>query len=262
MTRRVGLLPPLFWLALAPLGCIDIEQAIELREDLSGSARFSGSYEIEPMAYWMAWGRNRDQGAGEPTPQQVQELTERMKQRMTSLDQPDTLARDRRTLTESLPPGVSLVRGESRHEGTRGIGILEFAFADPAGLDLRVGSDRDSPFYRPFAGLRVRREGRDLLVSADLVNPLARAREQAGSKWDAVPAAEREALVARVLGSARVRCSITAPFEVVEHNASRRQQRTLTWEFDLEDMKAMDAEASRNAISVRYRRPGAAGTGR
>ena len=52
----------------------------------------------------------------------------------------------------------------------------------------------------------------------------------------------------------RVAFKITAPFEVVEHNAHRKTGNTLIWEYDLATMQKLTPEQAKQGIKVRYRK--------
>jgi hypothetical protein len=47
---------------------------------------------------------------------------------------------------------------------------------------------------------------------------------------------------------------ISAPFEVIEHNAHRKDGTALVWEYDLNSLQKMSPEQMKNGVRVRYRK--------
>jgi hypothetical protein len=52
----------------------------------------------------------------------------------------------------------------------------------------------------------------------------------------------------------RVAFKITAPFEVLEQNATRKEGNTLIWEYDVARLSTMTADQAKQGIKVRYKK--------
>ena len=72
-----------------------------------------------------------------------------------------------------------------------------------------------------------------------------KAAQQAGDAPKLDDATEK--LVKEAFGKMRVVYRITAPFEVVSHNATRREGKTLVWEYDMETFEKMAASGKVDA---------------
>ena len=60
--------------------------------------------------------------------------------------------------------------------------------------------------------------------------------------------------MAALVKGLRVAFKITAPFEVLEHNAHRKTGNMLIWEYDFATMQKLTPEQSKQGIKVRYRK--------
>jgi hypothetical protein len=106
----------------------------------------------------------------------------------------------------------------------------------------------------PFEGLELSESGDTITLRSKPQNPAAAVQEQASDapKLDAAT----EKLVRDAFSKMRVVYRITAPFEVVSSNATRREGNTLVWEYNLETFERM-AKSKRlddSQLRVTYRR--------
>jgi hypothetical protein len=92
--------------------------------------------------------------------------------------------------------------------------------------------------------------GNLLTIRTKPINPTEKVKQEASNGPKLDPGTEK--MVKDALGKLRVTYRITAPFQVVSHNATRREGQTLVWEYDLSKLEAMaksDAD-----VRVTYRR--------
>jgi hypothetical protein len=107
-----------------------------------------------------------------------------------------------------------------------------------------------NPVDSPFAGLKVVTEGQTILVTSPVENPLANQQDKT-SQLPMDPGSL--ALIQTMFRGVRMSVKITAPFEVVEHNAHRREGTTLIWDYDLA-AATLSPEQMKQGVRVRFRR--------
>ena len=125
--------------------------------------------------------------------------------------------------------------------------------------DINIAKDSKSPgmnspkaLEEPFAGMEFREEGDTLIISSSVKNPL--------SEVDATnPAKDMDMgdlgeVMNASFESLRIATSLTTPFEVLEHNATRVEGNTLWWEYDLKSMNKLTQEQLERGIYVRLRK--------
>ena len=110
----------------------------------------------------------------------------------------------------------------------------------------------NNPMGSPFLGLQVIDEGRTLLVSSPARNPIGDQKAQL-DQMTQVDAAMKGQLD-QMLKGLKVGFRITAPFEVVEHNATRKEGNTLVWEYDMTSFEKLQKVAADQSVRVRYRK--------
>jgi hypothetical protein len=250
-------------LAVLPLaGCFDVEQTLTLEKDLSGKAGFSMKVNMEPMALFMARFQRQMAGQeGEPTAAEI----EKVKQEMLASQKTEVkdAKSDEAELRKSLPPGVRLLESKVDSKGLQMDAKLAFAFDNVSKLGLiKLPKSKDqqgneggsapgakNPFEEPFGNLQLVDEGKTLLLTTKAVNPMA---EQEAEMGEIPPDAKKQ--VEEMFKGLRVAYRIKAPFEVVEHNAMRREGDTLVWEWNLENFEKMKPEQLAQGVRVRYRK--------
>ena len=234
---------------LALAGCFDVEQSVSLRRDLSGTAGFNMTVDLEPMIAFMAGMQHSMSGkAGDPTPAEIEaarrDFLAKQKSEGPSKKQED-LAAQKAQLQKSLPSGVELLSAAVDDQGTKISAHFQFGFDDvrklaQIKLPEKGGKSQpgSNPYEDPFSQLKVVDEGPTLLVTLGSVNPAARLQEQAGA--GGVPGKdggnpEMAKAVEAAFKRARFAFRLESPFEVVETNATRRDGHTLYWEVRAED---------------------------
>jgi hypothetical protein len=106
------------------------------------------------------------------------------------------------------------------------------------------------PFERPFGGLKVVDEGGTLLLISEATNPAGKPEATGGPD----PGPEMKKLVEEALKGFRIAFKLDTPLEVIEDNATRRQDRTLYWEYNLDAIQKMSPKQAAEGIRVRLRK--------
>jgi len=230
-------------------GCFDVEQSVSLHRDLSGTASFNMTVDLEPMIAFMASMQHSMAGkTGDPTPAEIEasrrDFLAKQKSEDSGKMQQD-LAAQKAALAKSLPPGVQLLSASADDQGTKFSARFQFGFDDVRKMaQIRLpeksgqGQAGTNPYEEPFSQLKVIDEGPTLLVTLGSVNPAARLQEQAGQagmggKEGSNP--EMTKAFEAAFKNARFAFRLESPFEVVETNATRRDGRTLYWEVKATD---------------------------
>lgn len=253
--------------ALVLAGCFDIEQTLTLEKDMSGKAGYSMKFDMKPMVAFMAGMKRQMEGKeGPPTAEEIaaaeQELLASSKSQMK--------VPPKEEMAKNLPKGVTLLDAKVQEDGLKfGMDML-FGFDHVSKLreiDLKSqpegeaqaeaaapgpgGPEGPKPMDSPFGGLQLTDEGDTFLITTPTENPLADQTEQA-EQMELSP--EEKKQVEDMLGKLRVAFKITAPFQVVEHNAHRKEGNTLVWEYDLESFEKMKPEELAQGVRVRYKK--------
>jgi hypothetical protein len=235
--------------AAALAGCFNVEQSVSLRRDLSGTANFSMTVDLEPMIALMAGMQHSMSGkAGDPTPAELEqarkEFLEQQKKEDPAKKRQET-AEQKAQFEKSLPPGVQLLSSSVDDQGTKIAVRCQFGFDDVRKLakikmpEKGGGGQQpgQNPWADPFATLQVVDEGPTLLVTVGGADPSARLQEQA-AKGGASANPEMAKALEGAFKNARFAFRLDSPFEVVETNATRRDGRTLYWEVTAADPNA------------------------
>lgn len=260
MKRAAALALCLSGLLLA--GCFDIEQTITIDKDLSGKAGFSMTVDMEPMALFMLYMQRQMEGkTGEPTEEEINKARQELQSKTTK---PEASFK-KEEVEKELPQGVKMLEGEVTDEGLKIkarflFGVDKITKLSQVRLEKKDANQvaagepervDPNPFSQPFDGLEIKDEGATLLVTSKAVNPVADQKAQADD-MDAPPEAKK--LLEKAFGGLRFAVKITAPFEVVEHNATRKDGKTLIWEYDLKTFEKMTPEQAAQGVRVRYKK--------
>lgn len=254
-------------LALLTAGCFQIEQHITLDRDLSGTADFMMAMDMEVMVPMMASMSRAFSGEqGPPTEEDLAQARRELRESMEA-DLEEEGPPDLKEIRQDLPEGVRLMDAEFTHEDLLTRTAFNFAFDDLYALtEMSFAEEGEEekggmmeepekdPTESPFGNLEVIEEGGTLVIRS--VNPVAEVGEQQqemgmGGMMDAMGEA-----MAEMFQGMRVVFSLEAPFDVVEHNATRVEGNRLVWEYDADDFEgAMEGPTSQDeGIFVRYRR--------
>jgi len=115
MNRTRGILVTALF-ALFLTGCFEIEQSIELKRDLSGTANFKLGVDMEPMVTIMA--KMQKEMSGEKSPLTKADIAAAKADFKKNQTKSTSTAEDPRKQTEGgLPPGVKLLDNSSWKPG-------------------------------------------------------------------------------------------------------------------------------------------------
>ncbi len=245
--------------AFMSAGCLDIEETLALNRDMSGQAGFTMSVDMEPVVGFMA--QMQRQMAGESGPPTADELAAARAEFLKSTDAQTAFDKDKKDLETHLPPGVKLLNSTYKQDGLKSSASALLSFQDAAGLQhilLDQPSDQsqasqgpENPVAQPFGGLTVVDDGRTVLITSPVVDPMSNAKSQM-TQMPMDAALQKQ--FADMFKGMRVVVKISAPFTVLEQNATRKEGSTLVWEYDAAQLEAMTADQLKGGIRVRYQK--------
>ena len=219
-------------------GCMQFDYGITLEDDMSGTADVDLAIDLDRVAYMAAYVQNAFGGeGGEPSAEQIQEAREELVQEMD--DDDFSVESMRAEIEPDLPEGVALLYANVNREELLTTVSMRFAFdhvdkLKEIHLDDDEGGDEGAPVdSEPFENLEIIEEGDQIIIRSEPINPM----EEMGD----IPWVSDE-MVEKLLEGFSVTFSITSPFKVEEHNATRTKGKTLVWEFNLETLKSGEAK--------------------
>ncbi len=217
-------------------GCMQFEYGITLDDDLSGTADLDITIDLDRVAYMSAFIQNAFEGeGGEPTAEQVEAAREEL---LKEMEQDDDLSEEslRAEIEPDLPDGVTLVHAKADQTELKTTIDVRLAFDHVDKLkDLKFddgdgdGEDEGSIDSEPFQGLEIVEQGDEIIVRNDPIDPT--------SEMEDVSLVSDE-MLEKMLEGFGITFKLTTPFEIVEHNASRKDGRTLVWEYNYETLEA------------------------
>jgi hypothetical protein len=236
-------------IALFGSGCFEVEQSIELKRDLSGVANFKLGIDMEPMITIMA--KIQKEMSGDKSPLTKAEIAAakadfKKNEKKSTSEKVDP----RKEAEGGLPPGVKLldVAVEEKEFGVTT--NMKFAFDKLSSLvGIKLGGKKKegegpgdptkkSVIDTPFQGLEMVETAKTVTIRTKPQNPAEKVKSEAseqGPKMDP----ETEKLMNDAFKKLRVAWKITAPFEVVSSNATRKEGNTLIWEYDFEKFQKL-----------------------
>ncbi len=266
MIRTRGILVAALF-ALFGTGCFEIEQSIELKRDLSGTANFKLGVDMEPMIMIMA--KVQKEMSGDKSPLTKGEIAAakadfKKNEKKSTTSEPEDA---RKQAEGGLPPGVKLldVKVDDKEFGVTT--NMKFAFdkiSSLVGVKLNAkkeGSPPTDPTKKsildtPFQGLEISETAKTISIHTKPQNPADKVKAEAsqqGPKMDA----ETEKMMNDAFKNMRVAWKITAPFEVVSSNATRKEGNTLIWEYDFQKLQKLAASPKALddlAVNVTYKK--------
>jgi hypothetical protein len=255
--KASALLVPLVCLLLT--GCFDVEQTLVLQKDLSGTAGFSMSVNLEPMVLMMLRMQRQMAGKeGEPTAAEIAQAKQEFLASKKEETKPDPEAQ-KAELAKSLPAGVKLLDSSFQDQDFKILARFNLGFDDVAKLrQVKLGKSGEenngqpgskNPFDTPFGDLQIERTGNTLLLTTKPTDPMAEQTEQMGGELTP----EMKKQFEEAFKGLRVAWKIQTPFEVLESNATRREGNTLVWEYTLDTFEKMTPQQRAEGIRLKLR---------
>lgn len=247
MTRARCLLIAAILAAFAT-GCFDIEESIDLKKDMSGTANLKLGVDMEPMITIMAMVQRGMEGKkGPPTKEEIAAAKADFKKnaKSTKSDAPDKMG-----MEKSLPPGIKLLDASVTEKEFGMVTNMKFAFDKLAHLvDVKMpskGDDKGGPpdptksnvLDSPFQGLDVVETATTITIRTKPQNPADKVKSEASSQGPPMDP-ETQKMMEDAFKNMRFAWKITAPFQVVESNAHRREGNTLIWDYDFKKLQEL-----------------------
>jgi hypothetical protein len=240
-------------LSLFVTGCFDVEESVELKKDMSGTASFHFGVDLEPMVVVMAqFGREMEGKKGPMTAAELEKAKADFKKSSTSSTSEKPSRAD---IEKSLPKGVKLLDFDFSEQDFGVKTDVKFAFDSLRHLiDVKLPSKSEDPSKKnlidsPFEGFTLTESGDTFTLETKPLNPTEDVKKQASDapKLDA----DTEKIVKQAFDKMRVAYKIKAPFTIVSHNATRREGDTLIWEYDMKRFEAMSKSKKPEDLQVR-----------
>jgi hypothetical protein len=232
-------------------GCMQFDYGITLNEDLSGTADVDLAIDLDRVAYMSAYIQNAFGGeGGEPSAEQIEEARDEI---LAEVDEDEDFSVEsmRAEIEPDLPEGVTLEHANVNREELLTTVNMRFAFDHVDKLkEIRLddddeGDDGGVPIdSEPFEDLEILEDGDQIIIRSEPINPM-----QEMEDMGEMPFVSDE-MVEKLLEGFGVTFRVTTPFKVEEHNATRKDGKTLVWEFNLESLKSGEA----TGIYARFKR--------
>jgi len=223
-------------------GCMQFDYGITLEDDLSGTADVDLAIDLDRVAYMSAYIQNAFGGeGGEPSAEQIQEAREEI---LAEVDEDEDFSVEsmRAEIEPDLPDGVVLLYANVDRDELLTTVNMRFAFDHVDKLkEIRLDDDDDGEGSgapvdsEPFENLEIIEDGDEIIIRSEPINPM-----QEIDEMGEMPFVSDE-MIEKLLQGFGVTFSITSPFTVEEHNATRKDGKTLVWEFNLETLKSGEA---------------------
>ena len=232
--------------------CFDIEQDITLNKDQSGTADLKIGIDMEPMIVIMAQMQHEMSGkTGPATKAEIDAAKADFKKQQkaqaakSGKDKAPDGPIDPKEVEKELPPGIKLLDANVKEQEFGVVTTMKFSFdklAHLVGVKFPQSKDGDptkkNVIDSPFEGLEVVDQGKTLTIRTKPTNPAANVEKQTEDSPQKIdPATEK--MMKDAFKKMRVAYKITAPYEVVSHNATRKEGNTLIWEYNFDALEKM-----------------------
>ena len=238
-------------------GCFEIDQAITLDRNMSGTADFHLGVDFEPMVVVMAQFAKEMEGKKGPVTEAELAKAKADFKKSGSKQKPaeePSIA----DIQKELPEGVKLLSYKATEREFGLATDFKFGFdklSRLVGVKLpSKGNGAGDPTQKnvidsPFEGLELVEKGDTITIRTKPLNPQEAVQKEAADapKLDK----DTEKLIKDAFGKMRVTYRITAPFTIVSHNATRRQGDTLIWEYDMARFEELSKKKNVDDFGVR-----------
>ena len=268
MRRACYLLVAAIFAAFAT-GCFDIEESIDLKKDMSGTANLKLGVDMEPMITIMAMMQKQMEGKKGPlTKAEIDAAKADFKKNAKKSESKEAPADPKKDMEKSLPPGIKLLDASVTEKEFGVVTNMKFAFDKLAHLvDVKMPSKADAKggppdpsksnvLDSPFQGLDVVETASTITIRTKPQNPADKVKSEtkdAGPPMDP----ETQKMMEDAFKNLRFAWKITAPFQVISSNAHRREGNTLIWEYDFKKLQELGDNpkaADDMAVKVVYKK--------
>lgn len=239
---KTARLIPFLFSVLVSTACFQMEYAIVLEEDLSGTAGLDFTVDLGQMAEAMATVQRTFSGEeGPPSEEEIAATREEVLAEMDEFEEESI----REEIASDLPEGVELLDATRTVDGLKTTIDLDLRFDHISLLnELDVAPDEGGPIdSHPFGDLEVVEEGNTIVLRHAPVNPVTEAKQSTEMMGDMGD------LIGSMFENLRIAFTVEAPFDIEEHNATERDGNKLSWVYDFEALSE-----GPSGIYVRYRR--------
>jgi len=232
-------------------GCFDIEESIDLKKDMSGTANLKLGVDMEPMITIMAMVQRGMEGKkGPPTKEEIEAAKADFKKNAKKTESKEA-ADPKKDMDKSLPPGVKLLDASVTEKEFGMVTNMKFAFDKLAHLvDVKMpqkGDDKGGPpdptkknvLDSPFQGLDVVETASTITIRTKPQNPADKVKSETSESGGPPMDEETKKMMEDAFKGMRFAWKITAPFQVVSSNAHRKEGNTLIWEYDFKKLQAL-----------------------
>ena len=250
MARMRYLLVAAIFAAFAT-GCFDIEESIDLKKDMSGTANLKLGVDMEPMITIMAMVQRGMEGKkGPPTKEEIDAAKAEFKKNAKTTKS-ETPADPKKDMEKDLPPGVKLLDASVTEKEFGMVTNMKFAFDKLSHLvDIKMPQKGDSKggppdptktnvLDTPFQGLDVVETATTITIRTKPQNPAEKVKSETKESGGPPMDAETQKMMEDAFKGMRFAWKITAPFQVISSNAHRREGNTLIWEYDFKKLQAL-----------------------
>jgi|SRR5438045_4170858 len=238
--------------AVFSLGCFEIEQSIDLKKDMSGTANLKIGIDMEPMVIIMAQVQKEMSGKKGPlTKEEIAAAKADFKKNAKKSESKG--AEDPRKEAEGgLPPGVKLLDAKVTEKEFGVVTDMKFGFDKLSSLvGVKLGKKKEgeqgggdptkkSVLDSPFEGMEVLETANTITIRTKPQNPADKVKQETSEQAPKLDP-ETEKMMNDAFKNTRIAWKITAPFEVVSSNATRKEGNTLIWEYDFEKLQKLAA---------------------
>jgi hypothetical protein len=265
MRQRITLLA-LIVCAVFATRCFEIEQKIDIKQDMSGTADFKLGVDFEPMVTIMANMQHQMAGQkGLATKKEIEAAKAEFRKQQADKKGKDESADPKKLKAEiakNLPKGITILDTNVEQTEFSISTMFKFGFDKLNHLvGVKLPSKKsDDPTQKnvidsPFEGLEVVEKGDTLTIRTKPMNP-AESVQSETSKEAPKMDPDMEKMMKDAFKKMRIAYKITAPFTVVSTNAMRRDGNTLVWEYTYESLEKMSKSGAKvpEGVMVTYKR--------
>lgn len=243
--------------AVAATGCLEIEQRITLKRNMSGTAKMDFKADMEPAVYMMAYMQKAMMGGGQDPNLTDADLKAARQMFLEQQKQSDKKP-SRENIEQELPTGVKLLKFKGKENGTKIAVNALFGFDHIKRLsDVQISGDAMAAAgggggKSPMSSILFEEDATSFTIRTAYENPMdassAPGMEQGPENMPGKIGKVMKAAVDK-LGFKMV---IDSPFKVLEHNATSKRGNTLTWKFDYASFKKLSQSGRGADIRVKY----------